>query len=225
MRALANIDECIQKQNDIGAAFDVELVDVQLPHAERDWPVDPLHLVAGSEDADIGEVSAIAEFARGVPAERRARQAWRGYGANCQCNRTYRKTDRLVPPRLADPEAAAVPLPEKHRIEVQHTAEAAQQRDVPAHPAMWLPEYSFYSLFSAFPRRRVKTPNPFSLRSCGESRSGCQEIVDGLVKFLWLLRHREVTGIAELQVLRAGHRPMDLHFILRRRSGIVRAAY
>ena len=47
-------------------------------------------------------------------------------------------------------------------------------------------------------------------------RVGRQELIDGLVKLLWLLRHREVTGIAQLQVLRAGHGPMDLHFILRR---------
>ena len=138
MRTLADIDERIHKQDDIGAALDVELVDVQLPHAERDRPVDPLHPVAGGEGADIGEVAAVAEFLRGVHAERCARQAWRGHGANRQRNRTYRETDRLVPPRLADPEAAAVPLPEKHRIEVQHAAEAAQQRDVPAHPAIWL---------------------------------------------------------------------------------------
>jgi hypothetical protein len=62
----------------------------------------------------------------------------------------------------------------------------------------------------------VKSPNPFSSRSCGSSRVGCEKLVDGLVKFLGLLRHREVTGIAQLQVLRAGYGPMDLHFILRR---------
>jgi hypothetical protein len=61
----------------------------------------------------------------------------------------------------------------------------------------------------------VKSPNPF-LTFTRVSRSGCQELVDGLVKFLGLLRHREVTGMAQPQVLRAGHGPMDLHFILRR---------
>ena len=49
-----------------------------------------------------------------------------------------------------------------------------------------------------------------------ESRAGCQELVNGLVKFLWLLRHRKVTGLVQLQILRAGYGPMDLHFILRR---------
>ncbi len=27
------------------------------------------------------------------------------------------------------------------------------------------------------------------------SRAGCQELINGLVKFLWLLRHRKVTGM------------------------------
>src|SRR3990172_3677405 len=49
-----------------------------------------------------------------------------------------------------------------------------------------------------------------------ESRVRCQELVDGPVEFLGLLRHRKVTGMAELQVLRAAHGPMDFHFILRR---------
>ena len=49
-----------------------------------------------------------------------------------------------------------------------------------------------------------------------ESHMRREELIDGLVKFLRLLRHRKVTGMLQLQVLRAGYGPMDLHFILRR---------
>jgi pimeloyl-ACP methyl ester carboxylesterase len=53
-------------------------------------------------------------------------------------------------------------------------------------------------------------------RGSRELRARRQELVNGLVKFLRLLRHRKVAGMIDLQVLRAGHGPVDLHFILRR---------
>src|SRR5262249_57883204 len=55
-------------------------------------------------------------------------------------------------------------------------------------------------------------------------RAGCQEVVNGSVKFRRLLRHGKVTGLVQLQVLRAGYCPMDLHFIVRRGTRIVRSA-
>jgi hypothetical protein len=36
------------------------------------------------------------------------------------------------------------------------------------------------------------------IRLTRESRAGCQELVNGLVKFIRLLRHRKVTGMVQL---------------------------
>ena len=67
------------------------------------------------------------------------------------------------------------------------------------------------------PYKNLRVLRPFVVRrSFLESHVVCQELVNSLVEFVRLLSHRKVTRVVQLQVLRAGYGPMDLHFILRR---------
>ena len=63
LRTSADLAECVEQQDDLCAALDIELVDVQVARTQGHGPIDALHAIACREPANISEVGAVTHLA------------------------------------------------------------------------------------------------------------------------------------------------------------------